>query len=331
MTLTKTCDVQGQVSFVMLDETFSCVSVKVLVDCNSGTEYYVTDNLVYNGIPVVTGMTMSAVINGSNVCATYDRDDSNISSNSNLTSINQLYSICGNCLPAPTPTQSVTPTITPTNTPTNTMTPSVTPTIGLSPTPTATSTSTPTPTMTNTPTITPTTPTYVYVYQTCLGQAVIATQVIQTVPSTITSLVGSTFKDSNGTCWSYLGQFGSNYIATIGYTPLNYSGDYFATAFPTVYSDCQTCITTAICYEYYAENITTATGHSTGIRFNLNSGYVCNGYLSSNTPVNVGNGICLFSTVQLPNSLALTPAWADGFIPAPVLGVDYTLTLNGCP
>jgi hypothetical protein len=23
--------------------------------------------------------------------------------------------------------------------------------------------------------------------------------------------------------------------------------------------------------------------------------------------------------------------WGDGFIPLPVLGVDYTLTLNGCP
>jgi hypothetical protein len=41
LTLTKTCDVQGQVSFVMLDETFTCTSVKVLVSCADGTEYYV--------------------------------------------------------------------------------------------------------------------------------------------------------------------------------------------------------------------------------------------------------------------------------------------------
>jgi hypothetical protein len=249
LTLTKTCDVQGQVSFVMLDETFSCVSVKVLVDCTSGVEYYVTDSLVYNGVPVVTGMTMSAFINGSNLCVTYDRDDSNISSNSNLTTINQLYSICSYCFSNPTPTPSITPTQTTTNTPTNTSTPTNTPTPGLSPTTTPTITPTPTITKTQTPTMTKTptqTPSYVYVYQSCSGQDVLATQVIQTVQSPITILVGSTFKDSNGICWSYLGQFGSNYIATIGYTPLTYSGNYFASAYPTVYTDCVTCVSSEI-------------------------------------------------------------------------------------
>jgi hypothetical protein len=242
VTLTKTCEVAGQVSFVMLDETFSCVSVKVLVDCASGVEYYVTDNLIFNGIPIVTGITMSAVINGNDLCVTYDRDDSNISSNSNLTSITQLYSTCGNCLPDPTPTNTSTPTTTPTTTPTNTPTPTTTSTPGASPSVTPTKTPTQTPTQTKTPTPTPT---YVYVYQTCGGgQTVIPTQVIQTVQSPITSVVGNTFKDSSGNCWSYLGQFGSNYIATIGYTPLNYTGDYFASAFQTVYNNCQTCIST---------------------------------------------------------------------------------------
>ena len=346
VTLTKTCDVQGQVSFVMLDETFICVSVKVLVECTSGVEYYVTDNLVYNGIPIVTGITMSAVINGSNVCVTYDRDDSNISSNSNLTSINQIVGNCTNCLPDPTPTPTSTPTITPTNTPTTSVTPTNTPTITTTPTmtptpgaspsqtPTITPTMTQTTTMTPTPTKTPTpSPTFVYVYESCSNilPNTLKTQIVQTIKSPITSTVGECFKDVNGNCWKYNGQFGTSYIVPPTFTPITYSGDYFITAFPTVYSDCETCITTAICYEYYAENITTATGHNTGIRFNLNSAYVCDGYSSSNTPVNVGDGICLFSTVQLPNSLALIPVWADGFIPTPVLGVDYTLTLNGCP
>jgi hypothetical protein len=286
LTLTKTCDVQGQVSFVMLDETFSCVSVKVLVDCTSGTEYYVTNSLIYNGIPVVTGMTMSALVNGSNVCVIYDRDDSNISSNSIVTEIYGLFASCEYCSPnptitptataTPTPTQTATVAQTQTPTPTKTTTPTPTSTLGSTPpvtssvTPTVTSTNTPTPTMTKTPTPTPG---YVYVYQTCAGQAVIATQVVQTVQSPITSVVGDTFKDSNGTCWSYLGQFGSNYIVTIGYTPLTYTGDYFASAFQTVYANCQTCISTPICYEYGAENITTATGHSTAIRF-IQPGYV---------------------------------------------------------
>jgi hypothetical protein len=332
----------------MLDELFSCVSVKVLVDCTSGVEYYVTDSLVYNGVPVVTGMTMSAVINGVNTCVTYDRDDSNISSNSNLTSITQLYSICGNCLPNPTPTPSITPTqtttntptqsATPTQTPTNTTTPTMTPTPGLSPsptptiTPTQTMTKTPTPTMTKTPTPTPTsTSVYVnvYVYKTCLGQVVTATEVIQTVQSQITTVVGETFKDSDGICWSYVGQFTSTYISTPGYNPVSYSGDYFASAFQLSYADCQTCISTPICYEYGAENITTATGHSTAIRF-IQPGYVCPGYSSSNTPIPVGGNACLHSTVPLPNSLALAPVWSDGWLPNPVLGVDYTLNSNGC-
>jgi len=342
LTLTKTCDVQGQVSFVMLDETFSCVSVKVLVDCTSGTEYYVTNSLIYNGIPVVTGMTMSALVNGSNVCVIYDRDDSNISSNSIVTEIYGLFASCEYCSPnptitptataTPTPTQTATVAQTQTPTPTKTTTPTPTSTLGSTPpvtstmTPTTTSTNTPTPTMTKTPTPTPG---YVYVYQTCAGQAVIATQVVQTVQSPITSVVGDTFKDSNGTCWSYLGQFGSNYIVTIGYTPLTYTGDYFASAFPTVYANCQTCISTPICYEYGAENITTATGHSTAIRF-IQPGYVCPGYSSSNTPIPVGGNACLHSTVPLPNSLALAPVWSDGWLPNPVLGVDYTLNSNGC-
>jgi hypothetical protein len=109
---------------------------------------------------------------------------------------------------------------------------------------------TPTPTQTPTPTVTPTTVNSVYVYQTCGGQDISygsQLQVIQTIQSPVTNSVGSTFKDSFGICWSYLGQFGPNYIPTQGYQPITYFGDYFATMLsiqPTVYADCSTCITT---------------------------------------------------------------------------------------
>jgi hypothetical protein len=236
-----------------------------------------------------------------------------------------LYSTCGNCLPDPTPTNTSTPTTTPTTTPTNTPTPTHTPTQGASPSVTQTKTPTQTPTQTKTPTQTPT---YVYVYQTCGGgQPVIPTQVIQTVQSPITSVVGNTFKDSSGNCWSYLGQFGSNYIATIGYTPLTYTGDYFASAFQTVYNNCQTCISTPICYEYLFENITTATGHSLAIRPNFNT--PCYGGQVYNTPVGPGGKRCFSSSVPL-GSLPQA-SWADNFYPPPAPGGDYTLTLNGCP
>jgi hypothetical protein len=240
ITLTKTCDVQGQVSFVMLDETFICVSVKVLVDCASGVEYYVTDNLVYDGIPIVTGITMSAVINDSNVCVTYDRDDSNISSNSILTSINQIFGNCTNCLPAPTPTPTTTPTNTPTQTPTNTPTPTMTQTPGASPSQTPTITPTMTPTQTKTPTPSPT---FVYVYESCSNIAPNAykTQIVQTVKSPITSTAGECFKDSSGNCWTYNGQFGSGYIVPPTFIPVTYSGNYFASASTTIYANCQSC------------------------------------------------------------------------------------------
>jgi hypothetical protein len=210
LTLTKTCDVQGQVSFVMLDETFNCVSVKVLVDCASGVEYYVTDNLIYNGIPVVIGITMSAIINGTNVCVTYDRDDSNISSNSNLTSIIELYSICGNCISEPTPTNTQTPTTTPTPTPTITPTPDV-----------ASS----------------------YVYESCVNISpnVKKTQVVQTIKSPITSIVGECFRDSSGNCWKYNGQFAVGYIVPSTFMTVSYSGDFFTSAPTTTYPNCVSC------------------------------------------------------------------------------------------
>jgi hypothetical protein len=214
----------------------------------------------------------------------------------------------------------------------------VTPTPGLSPTPTSTVTPTPTKTPTKTPTQTPTitptmtsTPNYVYVYQTCPGQEITPTEVIQTVQSPIALIVGQTFKDSNGICWTYVGQFINNYIPTVGYLAVSYTGNYFASAFNTIYENCEDCITTPLCYEYYVENITSEIGHDTSIIFAVDSNYLCPESSTDLTPVAIGNGICIRTTVPLPDNLALTPVWGDGFIPLPVLGVDFTLTLNGCP
>ena len=167
----------------MLDEVFTCTSVKVLVNCAPpNIEYYVVNDLLFNGIPVQTGITMSAIINGESLCVTYVRDDETISSNSIVNSIIQIYGGCGSCVPpqsstptqtptnTPTPTQTPTRTNTPTPTRTNTPTPTKTPTQTKTPTPTKTQTPTPTntqtptqtntqtPTETPTPTVTPSTP-----------------------------------------------------------------------------------------------------------------------------------------------------------------------------
>lgn len=386
VTLTKTVDVAGKVTFTMLDETFSCVSVKVLVDCQTGVEYYTTDNLMFNGIPVITGITMNAVVNGNTVCVTYDSDSSTVSSNSNVTSITQLYSSCNSCNPlatntptptltptpsvtqtstptaTPTPTTTITPTpsvtstITPTITPTISVTPTITPTTGLPPsqsptstptvtptvtqTPTSTTTSTPTPTLTPTNTQTPTmtstvspTPNYVYVYQSCAAIApnVIPTQVIQSLPVPF-ALINESFKDVNGNCWQFIGVFSQTYIAPPSVISITYTGDYFATAYSTTYLTCNDCLTTPLCFDYLFENITSSSYGATSIRPNLATSAVCAGYTLINTPVGVGNSNarCLHSNVPLPG-FVLNPTWSDNHLPNPVYGVDYILTLNGCP
>jgi hypothetical protein len=287
LTLTKTLDVQGQVSFVMLDEPFGCVSVKVLVDCLTGFEYYVTDNLIFGGIPVVVGTTMSAYINDTNVCVRYDRDDLRSSSNASLTGgITQLYSECDVCVTPPCSvyrivfngdcydnvnwtdcdsglpmsedstyfpaysggpfTSAIYLFLCSRTVPTITCGSSITLISGgcssdfniiSSPTPTQTPTPTPTPTPNYT---------YVYVYESCTNISypfTKKTQMVQTIKSPITSTVGSTFKDGNGNCWQYNGQFASSYIVPSTFFELTYSGDYFLSSPTTTpYIDCTSCL-----------------------------------------------------------------------------------------
>ena len=256
LTLTKTVDVQGQVSFTMLDEVFSCVSVKVLVDCESGDEYYTSDTLTYQGIPIVIGMIMFASVNGKNVCATYDRDDNNISSNSNVDNIFNLYSDCQYCstLPTPTPTVTSTPsttppstaTPTPTNTATHTQTPTPSTTLGSTPpaTPPSTPPSTPDSTPDSTPVSTPSaTPNWVYVYESCspLGAQIKNTQVIQKYNIT-NVLQDKVFQDYYNRCWKFIGRFEENYIAPPTVFTITNNGNYFSDAnIIETYNDCASC------------------------------------------------------------------------------------------
>jgi hypothetical protein len=256
VTLTRTVDIQGQVTFEMLDETFSCVSVKVLTDCQSGQEYYVTDSLVFNEIPAVIGITLLVDLNGEYRCVIYTRDDTNFSSNSNVSEIVQFYSSCEYCstIPTPTPTVTTTPTITPsstqTPTPSVTASPSVTPsqtaTVGTTPPVTPTQTQTPTKTQTPTPSITASpsaTPNYVYVFESCspISPNVNLTQIIQTQALSITQQPGAIIKDLDGICWTYIGRFNTNYIAPPSTLPLTYQGNYFVGAPTTTYPNCQDC------------------------------------------------------------------------------------------
>ena len=262
VTLTKTVAIGGNVTFEMLDETFSCVSVKVFTDCQDGQEYYTSDSLSFSGIPVTIGMTISANVNGQIRCVTYTRDDSNLSSNTNIGNIIQLYGSCGGCttIPTATPTTTTTPTntpsstggVTPTVTPSATATPSQTATNGTTPPPTPTQTKSPTATNTPTQTITPSpsvTPNFLYVYQSCNriggGRGTII-QVIQTQPVSFPIAVNEVFKDNDANCWYYVGRFNTSYIPSAKVTPINFGGNYF-TGVPTqTYTDCVTCATANI-------------------------------------------------------------------------------------
>jgi hypothetical protein len=269
ITLTRTVDIQGQVTFEMLDETFSCVSVKVLTDCQSGQEYYVTDNLSFSGIPAVIGMTLLVDLNGGFQCVSYTRDDTNFSSNASVGDVIQLYSSCEYCsiIPTPTPTVTTTPTITPsssqTPTPSITASPSVTPsptsTIGSTPPVTPTPTQTPTKTQTPTPSITPSpsaTPNYVYVYQSCspIKPNTLNTQLIQTQVVSFANQPGAIFKDTQGYCWTYIDRFDSTYIAPPSVITVTFEGNYFDGSSSQTYPDCTTCETPVIegtTYNYF--------------------------------------------------------------------------------
>jgi hypothetical protein len=201
-------------------------------------------------------MIMFASVNGKNVCVTYDSDDTNISSNSNVDDIFNLYSDCEYCstLPTPTPTVTSTPSTTPvatasatpSNTPTNTQTPTSSLPPGSTPNPTQspTTTLTATPTQTSTLAATPTpTPNWVYVYESCspLGNQIKNTQVIQRF-NISTVLLNRVFQDEFGRCWKFIGRFEQNYIAPPTVFAITNSGNYFSNlTINETYDDCATC------------------------------------------------------------------------------------------
>ena len=298
ITLTKTVDASGKVTFNIFEESFSCVSVKVLNKCGTDIFYYTSDALVYNNTPIGVDMVMLAIVNEEIICVKYVRDDSNLSSNSNVDTILSIYGTnCSNCsdLPTPTPTTtptqtgtpsiSVTPTQTqsPTQTPTTTQTPTSTPPPGATPTATPRTTYSPTPTPTNTPqasptntptqTFTPTpsvTPNWKYVYSSCsaISPNVYPTYLIQSVQSPIQIIVGNQFKDNQGNCWTYEGRFEPNYIAPPLTVSQTFSGDYFAgqpSITFTACTDCQT-IGFTLCTEIYFEATVCGTSDTVVVR-----------------------------------------------------------------
>lgn len=104
-------------------------------------------------------------------------------------------------------------------------------------------------------------------------------------------------------------------------------GDYFATAYSTVYVDCVDCINTPLCFDYLFENIATGFGV---LDIRPNQPNPCPTYVDNNLPVPSGDNRCIHSSVPLNFGLP-NAKWADNHLPDPVFGVDYIITLNACP
>jgi len=276
ITLTRTVDESGSVTFTLLEDTFVCTTVRVLQDCDTEQEYLTSQSLFYSGstglIPITSGLTMLVLIQGSPVCVNYITDRKG-SSTTIIDEVVALYSNCTYCNPVVTPTQTVTATNTQTPTPTPSITPSQTVTSSITPSPTSTNGTTPPPTpsvtMTMTPSNTPTytmtptpspTSTWVYVYESCTvvpSKLPRKSQVIQTQPVTFVGTEGRTFKNSDGICWKYVGQFNTNYIAPLGIDSLTYEGNYFVDAINYVYQNCDECLAIPVvdpCVDYVYYN-----------------------------------------------------------------------------
>jgi len=302
VTITRTVDVAGAATYVILDETFSCVSVKVLVDCSTGDEIYVTSSLILDGTPATIGTILLVDLDdGTRRCVTYVRDDSNISSNTIVDVVLELYNDCAFCnvVPTPTPTTTQTPTptttLTSTQTPTTTPTPSITPslsaTIGTTPPVTPTPTRTQTPTNTQTPSMTPTSPTFVYVYQSCSPVSVsslLNTQIIQTEKVSFTDTAGVIFKDNSGYCWTYQGVFDSDYIAPSTVKSVTYQGNYFVGVSTQVYNTCTDCETKLV-------------GVGVIVQLSLNIGDACSSsaMFKYTTTGKITSGLILYEDISL--------------------------------
>lgn len=212
VTPTNMISVSGSVTFVLFDQGFTANSVKVLRDCNSGTEYYSNQVLVYGTTVAEINDVVLVVIDNQSYCLEYVRDDANLSSNVYISQINGIEPSCSSCTITPTPTSSVTPTPTMTKTPTPTPTPSLSSNM-------------------------------VHVFQTCsvLPGQTNKIQIIQTAPFFVSLNVGNTIKDTENNCWEYLGVYPSSYIAPIGINYINYSGNYFGSISSVIFLNCESC------------------------------------------------------------------------------------------
>jgi len=204
--------IAGDVTYSVLGNTFSFSGVRVLTECSTAVSYYVYQDLIFSGVPIVIGEVIRAVVNGEQRCFEYTSNSSISSPNLYLDQILDVTGNCSSCLitPTPTPTTSITPT------------PTITPSLTITPTPSGN---------------------IVYVFQSCLpiGFNTNPTLIIQTQTYGTPIPIGSVIKDSDDNCWTYLGIYSNTYVPSGGVIPITYTGNYFQTT-STIYNSCQQCL-----------------------------------------------------------------------------------------
>ena len=170
--------------------TFCNTTIK-LIDClDKNIFYYVNSPLVFSGLNITSGNTINANIDGENKCVTVDEFIDGSATNF-VIQVNAIYPDCDVCIPTstptPTPTQTVTPTV------------SLTPTTSLIPVNT------------------------IYIYTGCNNnQMIILEEPISNVS------IGESFHTSSVVgCWSYVGNFDSNYVPPTGWVISSYDYNYF--------------------------------------------------------------------------------------------------------
>lgn len=214
ITPTNNIIISGNITYNVLDKSFVFSGTRLLTECSTGVVYYAYQDLIFGGIPVVTGQTMRVVVDGQQRCFEYTSDITTVnSSNIYIDDILEVIANCSSCLITPTPTPSASITPTPTVTPTITNTP--TPSSGM-----------------------------VYVFQSCLpiGLNENQTLIIQTQSYQTSLSVNSVIKDVDDNCWSYLGIYSNTYIPPTNVNPITYTGNYFASYTSSSFVDCQACL-----------------------------------------------------------------------------------------
>jgi hypothetical protein len=263
-------EIGGQITYRFFEETFTCVTTKVLQDCITGEEYYTSSELIFDGVPILTGVTFAASVAGQVICVTYVRNDDTFSPNFVVDEVTDIFGNCTLCSLSITPT----PTVTSSNTPTPTITPTRTPTP--SPSPNATQ--------------------MYYIFQSCsLNPEGFPQQtIVQTLPTSWIITPGQTFNYQN-ICWNFVGVFNSQ-IPTGPTILTNYSGNFFSSlSSPLIYGNCDACLggggtPTQVGCVTYDENI-----------FQTNLPDSCGGYTRVRNQVvatlqNTSNGIPVVAT-----------------------------------